>query len=348
MVSPHHQESQLIPCASADAAGGEVPPPGEAEAISAIVAMIERRVVAAAAGRRARRDAHPKAHGCVSAEFHVLDDVPAPLRVGLFTHARVYPAWIRFSNGLEAPRPDRIGDGRGMAIKVLGVEASRSTTQDFIMINNPTFFVRDAADYVAFQSASNPLRFFFPSWNPFRIRLRELLVARAITAQKVANPLDVRYWSMTPYLWGDRACKFSARPSDNKLRFGDTSAPDFLRDNLRAQLTQTGASFDFLAQQRTHANVMPIEDPRIEWREAAAPFVPIARIVIPRQTFDTAEREAFGEALSFTPWHGLDVHRPLGGINRARRVVYETVSRVRHELNDQVRAEPQEGPSARI
>jgi len=341
LVNPIPQESQLIPFVSVDAAGGEVLPPGEAEAISAIVTMVEQRVVAAAASGRARRDAHPKAHGCVSAEFHVLDDLPTLLRVGLFARARAYSAWIRFSNGSGTLQPDRIGDGRGMAIKVLGVETSRSTTQDFIMINNPTFFVMDAADYVAFQRASNPLRFFFPSWNPYRIRLRELLVARAITAQKAASPLDMRYWSMTPYLWGDTACKFSARPSSNKPKFSDTSAPEFLRDSLRAQLSEAEASFDFMVQLRTCASVMPIEDPRIEWHEADAPFVLVARIVIPRQTFDTAEREAFGEALSFTPWHGLDVHRPLGGINRVRRAVYETVSRVRHELNGQARVEPQ-------
>jgi prostaglandin-endoperoxide synthase 2 len=85
---------------------------------------------------------------------------------------------------------------------------------------------------------------------------------------------------------------------------------------------------------------MPVEDPTIEWREQDAPFVPVARLTIPRQGFDTPERRAFGTNLSFTPWHGLDAHRPLGGINRVRRVVYETISRVRHEINGTVSVEP--------
>ncbi len=96
--------------------------------------------------------------------------------------------------------------------------------------------------------------------------------------------------------------------------------------------------FDFAIQ--LHKSGMPIEDPTIEWLERDAPFVRVARVVIPQQTFDDPERLAFGEALSFTPWHGLDAHRPLGGINRVRRSVYEAISTLRHDLNGAVREEP--------
>jgi hypothetical protein len=85
---------------------------------------------------------------------------------------------------------------------------------------------------------------------------------------------------------------------------------------------------------------MPVEDPTIEWSETDAPFVPVARITIPRQAFDSPEQMLFCENLSFTPWHCVDAHRPLGGLNRLRRSVYETISRVRHELNHAARKEP--------
>src|SRR5258708_25054682 len=93
----------------------EAKPAGEADAVQAIVRAIETRVRAAAANAPARRDAHPKAHGCVEAEFRVRDDVPPALRVGLIARPRRYRAWIRFSNGSETPQDDSIGDGRGMA-----------------------------------------------------------------------------------------------------------------------------------------------------------------------------------------------------------------------------------------
>ena len=85
---------------------------------------------------------------------------------------------------------------------------------------------------------------------------------------------------------------------------------------------------------------MDVEKSTVEWKEEDAPFIKVATITIPRQTFATPERDQFGENLSFTPWHALPQHRPLGSINRTRRVVYETISKLRHELNGTLRREP--------
>ena len=64
-----------------------------------------------------------------------------------------------------------------MAVKLMGVEESPSTTQDFIMINHPVFFVRNANDYVELTEAvaktGAPTKFFFPGLNPFHFRLHE-------------------------------------------------------------------------------------------------------------------------------------------------------------------------------
>ncbi len=337
-------EGDLIPAGPA-LAPWEVIPPNESDAIQALVAALEAQVRAAAVAAPARRDAHPKAHGCVEAEFRILNNLPDSLRAGLFSTPGRYQAWIRFSNGSEQPQDDSVGDARGMAIKLMEVGESKSGTQDFIMINNPTLFVRDAADYVDFQAATaNPLRFFFPSFNPFRFRLRELLVARQIKSKAVSNPLNIQYWSVTPFLFGKVACKFSARPAGKAFSFNDRSTPNFLRDNLAKSLADSEAIFDFCAQLQTQPSRMPIEDPRIEWRESQSTFIPVARITIPRQSFDAPERVAFCENISFTPWHGLDAHRPLGGINRVRRSVYEAISRLRHDLNGTPRSEPQATP----
>jgi Catalase len=327
---------------------GEAVPPGEAEALGRIVRAIEGRVREAARHGPARRDAHPKAHGCVRAEFRVLDTVPRALRAGVFAEPRRFDAWVRFSNGSERPRGDAEGDGRGMAIKLLGVAGSPSGTQDFLLVNHPVFFVRDAAEYVEFQTASPPWRFFAPSLNPFALRLREALIVRRIVGQDVRNPLSARYWSMAPYACGDLACKFSARPLRPSSPHRAAEGPNFLRANLARHLAEAEARFEFLVQPRTDAAAMSIEDPRIEWDEAAAPFVPVAVVTIPPQRFDTPERDAFGENLSFTPWHCLDAHRPLGGINRVRRTVYETISRLRHELNGAPREEPTAGAAAAV
>ena len=334
--------SQLISDAHSGTPPLEQIPAGEPAAIAAIVKAIEARVRAAAGQGPAHRDAHPKAHGCAKAQLRVFPDLPPALAVGLFTRPAAYEAWVRFSNGAEKPQGDAVGDGRGMAIKVMGVPGSPSGTQDFVMINAPAFFVRNAADYVDFQAASagNPLSFFFPGLNPFRFRLHELKMARAITSQVVSNPLSSRYWSMTPLLLDDVPCKISVKPVGPASPFQDRTAENFLHDNLARGLEAAEAAFDLCVQVRTQLTGMPVEDPTIAWSETDAPFVPVARLTLPRQRLDALERIAFGENLSFTPWHGLEAHRPLGGINRVRRTVYETISRLRHGLNHAPRVEP--------
>ena len=78
---------------------------------------------------------------------------------------------------------------------------------------------------------------------------------------------------------------------------------------------------------------MPVEDPSVEWDEAVSPFVTVATLKIPKQTFDSEPQMAYCEALSFTPWHSLPEHQPIGGINRIRKVVYERASTLRHTAN---------------
>lgn len=320
---------------------GERIPTGEAEAIAAITAQAERRVRAAASSDPpARRDAHAKPHGILKASFRVLDSVPAPLRAGVFREPREFEAWIRFSNGNGTPGRDGASDGRGMAIKLLAVDGSPSGTQDVLQINHPAFFVADAADYVAFTRNESVLPFVFPGLNPFGWRLREALIAARTAFGRARNPLNLRYFTMVPLLCGAVACKASSRPLPPLSPHEGTAGEHFMRANLAAHLATAPARFEFLLQRQTDPHRQPIEDPRITWDEDAAPFVPVAEITIPPQVFDTPARDAFGENLSFNPWHCHPEHRPLGGINRVRRSVYETVSRVRHELNRAPAAEP--------
>ncbi|HEY2068564.1 MAG TPA: catalase family protein [Rhizomicrobium sp.] len=331
--------SDLISNQASGSPPWEAVPDGEATAMQSIAQTIETQVRAAAVNAPARRDAHPKAHGVVRAEFRILDNLPDTLRKGLFARPATYPAWIRLSSSNGTPQNDSVGDGRGMAIKLMGVEASRSGTQDFIMISYPTFITRNAIDYIDL-AKGNLLAFLLPGWNPFKFRLHELLAILGIKRQHATNVLNVRFWSETAYLFGDIPYKFSCKPVGTPSPFNDNTAPNFLRENLVKALNQGDAQFDFCVQLRTNPDRMPVEDPVVEWLETESPFIPIARITIPKQVFDTPEQNTFGENLSYTPWHGLDAHRPLGGINRVRRTVYETISRLRHTLNHAPRVEP--------
>jgi hypothetical protein len=71
---------------------------------------------------------------------------------------------------------------------------------------------------------------------------------------------------------------------------------------------------------------MPIEDATVEWKSEA---VPVARIRIPQQRIDGADRQQLCEQMVFNPWHCLAEHRPLGNMNRARREIYPALSQFR-------------------
>jgi hypothetical protein len=95
-----------------------------------------------------------------------------------------------------------------------------------------------------------------------------------------------------------------------------------------------------MVQFQTDPVRMPVENPSVEWDERVSPFIPVARIRIPPQRFESEQQMAYAEQLSFTPWHALPEHRPMGGVNRIRKVVYERISTLRHEANGIPRREP--------
>ena len=137
-----------------------------------------------------RRDVHSKAHGCVRAMVEVDPQVPAAFRQGVFAQpGRQYRSWIRFSSGNTLPQPDHVKDARGMALKLTGVEGKKllepeqdADTQDFIMINNRVFFIRNIPDYAKFTrmlADGSRYGFFFDgfSLNPLNWHLRDIALA---------------------------------------------------------------------------------------------------------------------------------------------------------------------------
>ena len=306
-------------------------------------------------GVTARRDAHPKAHGCVKADFAVNSNLPPELTRGAFVPGKHYKSWIRFSNGSSDPKkPDIEGDGRGMAIKLTGVPGPKiletevdAQTQDFIMINHPVFFISDPVAYrllIQRVSSTNVLERLAA---PLALGWNGSMIARAITSKSFSSPLESRYWSMVPYRFGaapeTNVMKFSAKPCSGSISpIPENPSPNFLAEKLATDLKTKDGCFEFLIQLRRNPKTQPVEDPTIEWKESDAPFVKVATITIPAQVFNSETQTSFCENLSYTPWHAVAAHRPLGGVNRTRKVVYDRISTVRHQMNNTLnqRTEP--------
>jgi hypothetical protein len=291
-----------------------------------------------------RRDAHPKHTGLLEATFEVAPDLPAGLRVGLFAEARAYRAWVRTSNASAKPQSDAIRDVRGLAIKLLDVpgekipESDEQQTQDFVLLSTPQMplgTVRLFHDAIVYSTRYTPLLFAAKMLLTGKSRvLKELDAARI----RPTSPLEIRYWSTTPYRFGtDRIVKYSLLPTSDVTSVLPSTrlADDYLSQAMQTQLSRQGVSFDFAVQFRTDG--MPVHDAAPRWDEAVSPFRTVATLTIPAQVFRTEERDQRSEELSFSPAHARVEHRPMGPVNRARMQIYRTNSEFRHDRRGRTR-----------
>ncbi len=326
-------------------------PDGEAAMTQDVIQTAVRIVDQHRESTRFLRDAHAKAHGCVNADVQVLPDLTQDLRRGVFSEpGKIWQATMRLSNGNAYPQFDSIRDARGMAIKLLDVSGKQLLgdrqglhEQDFVMFSHPNFFVSDVAEYrqnVAAQADGKKVMAFFPGWDPRTWQVRHLFIALATLSPPPESPTRTTYFSVSPYKFGEANAKFRVMPDPDNcpaytLPKQNQDLPNFLRSALNQQLSTDRVPACFVLQiQRQDANrFMPIEDTSIEWREQDSPFQTVAKITLPPQDFDTPALNLQCDNLSFNPWFGIEAHRPIGGINRLRKAVYEAVSDYRHSRN---------------
>ena len=296
-----------------------------------------------------KRDAHPKNLACLQAEFIVEPNIPAELKKGIFEFSGTHPAWIRISSSSGKIQSDKVKDLRGFAIKIMGVKGERfqtqneeKETQDFILISHPTMplgTVKLFHEAVYYSIKWSPLVFLSRLVVSGKSHIiNELRKAR----QNQTSPLDIRYWSTTPYLCGsDYSVKYSIVPTSRlKSSLPPRLTDHYLTENMEKHLAANEASFDFMIQVQKDPGRMPVEDAGVEWSEKESPFIKVATIRIPPQAFRTKEREELAEDLSFSPAHSLIEHRPIGGINRARVEIYRHLSEFRHKQNNKDLIEP--------
>jgi len=310
--------------------------PNEAAMIAEMTDILRRKMERDYRQGATRRDAHPKATGLLRGSFRVEADLPTELRVGVFAKPQIFDCWVRASSASGKIQSDAVKDARGLAIKLMapngsGTDTDKSLGQDFVLMNSPVMplgtvkLFRDAVFYTIERSplvfATKMLLTGYPNV------LTGLLALRS----NPSSPLDIRYWSTTPYRFGpDRAVKYSLRPtSTHRSELPENPGESYLSEAMQAHLDHYEASFDFCVQLRQER--MPIEDAGKLWDENRSPFVKVATLRIPMQKFRSKEREDLAEALSFSPGHALPEHAPLGGINRARVKIYAALSKFRHE-----------------
>lgn len=325
----------------------EKPLPREDEFLNTIVAEMGAYMRSHYRPGTFERAGNTKTHGVVRGEFIVRDDLPAELRHGVFAEPRTFRAWVRFGGPGPASPPDIDDVGvLSIGIKLMGVPGPKllddeHSTQDFTGISTPTFTTPDVKENAKLQAAigrGTPLFYFI---NPFDSHFLDG-VMNGLWSRTQTSPLETRYWGCVPYLLGEgRAIQYSVRPRSKARSRVPLRPPDnYLREAMAATLARQDVELDFLVQVQTDPHRMPVENASVRWPERLSPAVPVATLRLPRQKFDSPAQLAFANNLSLNPWHCVPDHRPLGNQNRARRRIYQELSRLRQSMNGSPHIEP--------
>lgn len=320
----------------------EYPEPDEQETINNIINLLIRRLKKQYRREVTLRDTHPKSNGLLFAEFEILTGLSEDLRVGLFAEPARYKCWLRFSNSDATVTPDAAKDFRGIALKLFPVPGDKlqddeEGTFDFLLIGHDAFFAANPKDFLNFfvnvthyPGILGRLIYFIPK----RLRLlRNSLVGR----KSYGHPFEIVWFGCAPYRFGDKVVKYKLH-SEWPRSDPDRGNPDYLRQRLKTTLDEHGHTMEFLIQFQEEPNRDLIESTGVAWRKPR--WHKVATLHIPQQDFSSNERLEFDENLAYNPWHCPPAHRPVGGINRARRDVMRAIQEFRLNQNGQQRSEP--------
>ncbi len=321
----------------------EKPLPDEEAYLDSIIASFEKQMRLLWKPGRFERGGNTKTHGIVRGEFIVHDGLSAELRHGIYAQPRTYRAWVRFSGPGPYITPDIDDVGfMSISIKLMGVPGRKlmdeeKFTQDMFGVSTPTFVTpdTDANAQLQIESLKNTQIYYFLDFH--RPHVLDFIM-QGLWIKTQSSPFEAPYFSCVPYLLGEgQAMQYSVWPRSTRRtpipRLPLRPPDDYLRDAMVATLAKEDVEFDIRLQMQTDPYLMPIENNAVLWPEKLSPRVPVATLRIPRQKFDSPAQMDFAKLLSYNPWHCIPEHRPLGNQSRARRRMYDTLSRLRHTMN---------------
>ena len=319
-------------------------------------------------GGHAIRSVHAKAHGILQGELEVDADLPDTLAQGLFATPGRYPVVMRFSTIPGDILDDSVSVPRGLAVKIIGVKGERlegsegDVTQDFLLINGPAFGAPNPKKFLqvlrVLAITTDRFEWFKKLLSALMRPLQRLIVAVTgrpngtvanLGGQPETDILGETFYSQAPLRFGDYIAKISVGPISPGLTalvgapVDVSSDPNGLRAAIVRFFRENDGVWEVRAQLCTDLEKMPIENAAVVWSEKLSPYRRVALITVkPQVAWSETRASAVDDGMSFSPWHGVAAHRPLGGIMRARKAAYEMARMFRAERNSRVIQEPHE------
>jgi hypothetical protein len=278
-------------------------------------------------GRALHRKQLTAAHGTLE----TLDGLSGYARQGLFAKPCFHDAWVRLSNGAMDVAPDKVPDVRGFALRVFGVEGPSALgngpakSQDFTLINQELFAFPTSDEFVSFVAAAaqgkgEMFRYIFKRYGLLggpRQLARLLRVSGKPFSGFATEPL----FSTLPMANGPYAVRVRLLPARSNGTAAAGADDDWALD-FCSRLARQPLHWDMQLQFFASEAITPIENASVNW---ATPYTTVARLMLPKQDCASAEGKALAAQIEGTvidPWQALAEHRPLGDVQRARKVVY--------------------------
>lgn len=278
-----------------------------------------------------------KLHGCAEGTFKIEDNLPAEYQKGLFALKGEKKVLLRISSDTVPTVADAQNSTVGFAIKVFDVPGRKilpgeelAATQDFLLQNHHVFFVDTAQDFLEFTESIFQGDEGFNTYMAAHPNFKKILDDMK---KPVTNVLASKYWSTTPYSFGESDhAKYKVEPCQENLAKPEkvNKDPNYLRLRMERDFKVKGACYNLQVQLRK--DDMPLDRATVEWSEVMSKPQTVAQITIPPQ--DITEPSARCEKMSFTGWHAMPEHKPVGTVNLARGAVYKRLSTYRKALPD--------------
>jgi catalase len=323
--------------------------------------------------RHAYRPVHAKSHGVVVGTLEVASGLPEHLAQGLFAVPGEHPVILRFSTNPGDLLADSVSSPRGLAVKVLNVDGEKVAnhsgqhTQDLVCINGNAFTAPDPRKFL------EQVKLFDKTLEiPEEAKHAVSVAARATNAvlkavhlpsttlEGIGAPaehiLGESFSTLAPLRYGKYVAKISIAPASLNLKEltgkGIDLGADYnaLEELIKQFFRRQTAVWDVRAQlalapSDPHGEEkkkdFPIEAADKPWPEDKSPWQKVGAITAGPQNSYSDSRQLFvDEQLSFSPWHALEDHRPLGGIMRSRLKAYEEAKKYRAQRNAREIVEP--------
>lgn len=349
--------------------GEEVVPPGEAYQTQENAKLMGENLRRRDIPGYAKRSFHPKSHGCLHGKFTVDPNLATDLQLGPFQPGMEYPVWSNWATATplypqnDGPTGTPIGTlGRSVGLKMFGLNQGKSLLpgfedvdeMHFLMNNGQGFWCNDLKCFFSLVTAYLHGDLSGSGIPKFAEKYPEAMgrLMQENAEGHIGHMFNLKYWGQAPFSFGKgRAFKYfiqecSEDPmevhsagknygEDEFPKVNDSDDPNVLRNRLRETMGEQEACFSLWFQFQEDTCKQPIEDGSAIWELDESPPRFMGDIIFPKQELpEDPETDPHCQNAGFQPYQMPQEFKPLGGLNRGRKLAYSHTIAARQGFNN--------------